>query len=164
MLIKYLAGCSLPPVLEHGIPCAMPANPDSLPWGQNDCPPGTLEQLNTIATLCDLKFSFGNVFVSAQSCFRDVLFNLPQLSVYNARHFFAHLRGSFGDLDLALPTFVEAQPHATCATYTDGSLTSPTRPEWSLAGIRIVHNQRTSEIPLHSNESIVMGRGALILQ
>ena len=131
----------------------MPANPDALPWGQNDCSPSSIEQLNTIANLCDLKFSFGNLFVRAQSCFRDVLFNLPQLSVYNARQFLAHLRGTFGDLDLALPTHVDEQPLATCATYADGSLTSPTRPEWSLAGIGIVHNHRSSEVPLHSNES-----------
>ena len=56
-LINFLSGCSLPPALEHGIPCAMPANPDALPWGQNDCSPSSIEQLNTIANLCDLKFS-----------------------------------------------------------------------------------------------------------
>ncbi len=28
-LINFLTGCCLPPALEHGIPCAMPANPDS---------------------------------------------------------------------------------------------------------------------------------------
>ncbi len=133
-LINYLSGCDLPSALAHGIPPSMHANLDSLPWDQESSSDNSLAQLAAIAKLCDIKFSFGNLFVRAQRCFQDVVFAEPELLGYNARQLFAHVRGPFGHLDLALPQWVDSQPGAMCATFTDGSLTFLTKPEWSLGG------------------------------
>ena len=71
----------------------------------------------------------------------------------NARQLFAKLRGPFGCHGLQTPDAVEGTQVNHRPTFTDGSLTHPQTPEWSLAGVGVVHIGRdTAESPLHHTE------------
>ena len=152
-LIKYFSSLDIPDCLRHGIPTTMHPNPASLPWSRLDGDDCSVEVLARLAKLADCKFYFGNLYMRALDGFKAISLYRPELAGLSARQVFAHLRGPFGHLDLESPSFVADQAAATIGTYTDGSLTFPTRPDWSLGGIGIAHMQRCPDLGLCSNES-----------
>ena len=147
--ISALSNMDLPINLALGIPEIPPLDPDVLFYNRN----GLAITTENIATLLDIKWPKDYVLFHAQKHHRE---SLPALgaSITNPRLLFQHHSGPF------IPTPWQAVEHCPDNApvepnkFSDGTVTSPATPEFSLGAAGIWHPGRQLECaPLTANES-----------
>ena len=132
-IIKFISMHNPTTAFRHGFAPMLGHNPLASPWNPDILL--TIGQFQELANACNMDINFGDDFCKAQ----DFHSQLDLTNFSSARQVVAHHRGSFGDCwDLNVIHDHDIANSSIFKLWSDGGLSSPENPQWSLGGAGIV--------------------------